>query len=106
MELKDIKILQDMGFSLDEIKAVYFSEKSEHSNVQQDVIQDQNTNIEKQDQTRSDTESKKKDEFSELFSNLEKEVKGLKEQIYKQNSSETLAKGKEAETLEDILNKL
>ena len=29
MELKDIKALQDMGFSLDEIKAVYYPEQTE-----------------------------------------------------------------------------
>lgn len=98
MELKDIKALQDMGFSLDEIKAVYYPEKNEPeaaAPVPDTPAPEAPTEA---------PEPSKKNDSSEYYRSLEKKIDDLKNTIFKQNASEKLADSPKGDELEDVIN--
>lgn len=98
MELKDIKALQDMGFSLDEIKAVYYPEKNEPeaaAPVPDTPAPEAPTEA---------PEPSKKNDSSEYYKSLEKKIDDLKNTIFKQNASEKLADSPKGDELEDVIN--
>lgn len=100
MELKDIKTLQDMGFSLDEIKAVYFTNDPQPAAAERSRPADQTF----QDPAEESSETKKKD--SSDLTSLKDEITQIKNLIYKQNATENKGGFKAPETSEDILKGL
>lgn len=95
MELKDIKALQDMGFTLDQIKEVYFPD---------------NTSVKTADQTSAKTpengsENKKKDS-SDGLEEIKNEIGLLKNYIFKQNATENKGGSVTPETSADILKSI
>lgn len=99
MELKDIKALQDMGFSLDEIKAVYYPEKNEPEAVA--PVPDTPA---PEAPAEAPPEPSKKNESSDYYKALEKKIDDLKNTIFKQNASEKLADSPKGDELEDVIN--
>lgn len=99
MELKDIKALQDMGFSLDEIKAVYYPEK----NTPEPEPPVPDTPAPEAPAAQVPEPSKKNDS-SEYYKALEKKIDDLKNTIFKQNASEKLADSPKGDELEDVIN--
>lgn len=99
MELKDIKALQDMGFSLDEIKAVYYPEKNEPEAAA--PVPDTPA---PEAPAEAPPEPSKKNESSEYYKSLEKKIDDLKNTIFKQNASEKLADSPKGDELEDVIN--
>ena len=106
MELKDVKALQDMGFSLEEIKAVYFTEPAPETSGEKPAApldpklkpdQAQPKISEKDEHLE---ESKKN---ASLIESLTAKIDELKSSLYKANSREKLAEGPKADTLEDIV---
>lgn len=98
MELKDIKALQDMGFSLDEIKAVYYPEKNEPEAAA--PVPDTPA----PEAPAEAPEPSKKNDSSEYYRSLEKKIDDLKNTIFKQNASEKLADSPKGDELEDVIN--
>lgn len=98
MELKDIKALQDMGFSLDEIKAVYYPEKNEPEAAA--PVPDTPA---PEAPAEAPAPSKKNDS-SDYYRSLEKKIDELKNTIFKQNASEKLADSPKGDELEDVIN--
>lgn len=98
MELKDIKALQDMGFSLDEIKAVYYPEKNEPEASA--PVPDTPA----PEAPAEAPEPSKKNDSSEYYRSLEKKIDDLKNTIFKQNASEKLADSPKGDELEDVIN--
>ena len=99
MELKDIKALQDMGFSLDEIKAVYYPEKNEPeaaAPVPDTPAPDA--------PAEAPQEPSKKNDSSEYYRSLEKKIDDLKNAFFKTNASEKLADSPKGDELEDVIN--
>lgn len=99
MELKDIKALQDMGFSLDEIKAVYYPEKNEPEAAA--PVPDTPA---PEAPAEAPPEPSKKNDSSEYYRSLEKKIDDLKNTIFKQNASEKLADSPKGDELEDVIN--
>lgn len=99
MELKDIKALQDMGFSLDEIKAVYYPEKNEPEAAA--PVPDTPA---PEAPAEAPSEPSKKNDSSEYYRSLEKKIDDLKNTIFKQNASEKLADSPKGDELEDVIN--
>ena len=99
MELKDIKALQDMGFSLDEIKAVYYPEKNEPEAAAQ--VPDTPA---PEAPAEASQEPSKKNDSSDYYRSLEKKIDDLKNTIFKQNASEKLADSPKGDELEDVIN--
>lgn len=99
MELKDIKALQDMGFSLDEIKAVYYPEKNEPEAAAPvpDIPAPEAP-------AEAPPEPSKKNDSSDYYRSLEKKIDDLKNTIFKQNASEKLADSPKGDELEDVIN--
>lgn len=107
MELKDIKTLQDMGYSLEQIKEVYFPDQQKPN----DSSPESNEHLEPADQTSEDvsknsSESKKKDSSEGSLSGLKAEISALKNLLYKQNASENKEGSKKPETADDILRNI
>lgn len=107
MELKDIKALQDMGFSLDEIKAVYYPDTQAGSSAKPDAAQadpapETAGTIERTKEPSK--EPSKKNDSSEYYRSLEKKIDDLKNTIFKQNASEKLADSPKGDELEDVIN--
>lgn len=98
MELKDIKALQDMGFSLDEIKAVYYPEKNEPEAAA--PVPDTPA----PEAPAEAPEPSKKNDSSEYYKSLEKKIDELKNTIFKKNASEKLADSPKGDELEDVIN--
>lgn len=99
MELKDIKALQDMGFSLDEIKAVYYPEKNEPEAAA--PVPDTPA---PEAPAEAPPAPSKKNDSSEYYKALEKKIDDLKNTIFKQNASEKLADSPKGDELEDVIN--
>ena len=99
MELKDIKALQDMGFSLDEIKAVYYPEKNEPEAAA--PVPDTPA---PEAPAAEAPEPSKKNDSSDYYKALEKKIDDLKNTIFKQNASEKLADSPKGDELEDVIN--
>ena len=99
MELKDIKALQDMGFSLDEIKAVYYPEKNEPEAAA--PVPDTPA---PEAPAEAPPEPSKKNDSSDYYRSLEKKIDDLKNTIFKQNASEKLADSPKGDELEDVIN--
>lgn len=99
MELKDIKALQDMGFSLDEIKAVYYPEKNEPEAAA--PVPDTPA---PEAPAEAPQEPSKKNDSSDYYRSLEKKIDDLKNTIFKQNASEKLADSPKGDELEDVIN--
>ena len=106
MELKDIKALQDMGFSLDEIKAVYYSDNQAESSAKPDAAQADPApdTAGSEPATAANAEPSKKNDSSEYYRALEKKIDDLKNTIFKQNASEKLADSPKGDELEDVIN--
>lgn len=98
MELKDIKALQDMGFSLDEIKAVYYPEQTEPEAAA--PVPDTPA----PETPAGAPEPSKKNDSSDYYRSLEKKIDDLKNTIFKQNASEKLANSPKGDELEDVIN--
>lgn len=98
MELKDIKALQDMGFSLDEIKAVYYPEQTEPEASA--PVPDTPA----PEAPAEAPEPSKKNDSSEYYKSLEKKIDELKNTIFKKNASEKLADSPKGDELEDVIN--
>lgn len=98
MELKDIKALQDMGFSLDEIKAVYYPEKNEPKAAAPVP------GTPAPGAPAGAPEPSKKNDSSDYYRSLEKKIDDLKNTIFKQNASEKLANSPKGDELEDVIN--
>lgn len=98
MELKDIKALQDMGFSLDEIKAVYYPEQTEPETAA--PVPDTPA----PEAPAEAPEPSKKNDSSEYYKSLEKKIDELKNTIFKKNASEKLADSPKGDELEDVIN--
>lgn len=101
MELKDIKALQDMGFTLDQIKEVYYPD-----NKGEDTAE----HLEPADQTSAKTpengsENKKKDS-SDGLEEIKNEIGLLKNYIFKQNATENKGGSITPETSADILKSI
>ena len=99
MELKDIKALQDMGFSLEEIKAVYYPEKNEPEAAAS--VPDTPA---PEAPAEAPQEPSKKNDSSDYYRSLEKKIDDLKNTIFKQNASEKLADSPKGDELEDVIN--
>ena len=99
MELKDIKALQDMGFSLDEIKAVYYPEQTEPEAAA--PVPDTPA---PEEPAAEAPEPSKKNDSSYYYRSLEKKIDDLKNTIFKQNASEKLADSPKGDELEDVIN--
>ena len=99
MELKDIKALQDMGFSLDEIKAVYYPEKNEPEAAA--PVPDTPA---PEAPAEAPPEPSKKNDSSDYYRSLEKKIDDLKNTIFKTNASEKLADSPKGDELEDVIN--
>lgn len=113
MELKDIKALQDMGFSLDEIKAVYYPEKNEPEAAAPvpDTPAPEAPAADPAPETAGsepapapNAEPSKKNDSSDYYRSLEKKIDDLKKTIFKQNASEKLADSPKGDELEDVIN--
>lgn len=98
MELKDIKALQDMGFSLEEIKAVYYPEQTEPEAAA--PVPDTPA----PEAPAEAPEPSKKNDSSDYYKALEKKIDELKNTIFKQNASEKLADSPKGDELEDVIN--
>lgn len=103
MELKDIKALQDMGFTLDEIKSVYFTNDTQPAAAESSRTADR-TSSDPEKESKESSENKKKD--SSDLTSLKDEITQIKNLIYKQNASENKGGFKAPETSEDILKGL
>lgn len=97
ISLKEIKELQEMGFSLEEIKKEYFTETSGNNVPEPDKNKDDQgaaagadnkdsgkKGDENKDSSVDPPEDKKKDDFS----SLREEIKQLKNNLFKQSSRE------------------
>ena len=106
MELKDIKALQDMGFSLEEIKAVYYPEISAGSSARPDAAAaDPAPEAAGSDITpAANAEPSKKNDYSEYYRALEEKIDDLKNRIFQKNASEKLADSPKGDELEDVIN--
>lgn len=106
MELKDIKALQDMGFSLDEIKAVYYPDTQAESSAKPDAAQADPAPeaAGSEPAPAANAEPSKKNDSSEYYRALEKKIDDLKNTIFKQNASEKLADSPKGDELEDVIN--
>ncbi len=106
MELKDIKALQDMGFSLDEIKAVYYPDTQAGSSVKPDAAQEdpKPEAAGSEPAPAENAEPSKKNDSSDYYRSLEKKIDELKNTIFKKNASEKLADSPKGDELEDVIN--
>lgn len=101
MELKDIKALQDMGFTLDQIKEVYFPNDTSVKTAE---------HLEPADQTsakapENGSVNKKKDS-SDGLEEIKNELGLLKNYIFKQNATENKGGSITPETSADILKSI
>lgn len=106
MELKDIKALQDMGFSLDEIKAVYYSDTQAESSAKPDAAaaDPKPEAAGPEPAPAQNAEPSKKNDSSEYYKALEKKIDDLKNTIFKKNASEKLADSPKGDELADVIN--
>lgn len=112
MELKDVKTLQEMGFSLEEIKAVYYSDTPAETSAKTPEATTENSSsgtgsdaeiIEKPEHF---SEGSKKNDSSDYYKSLEKKIEELKNMMFKANAREPLAETPKTETVSDILSQI
>lgn len=103
MELKDIKALQDMGFTLDQIKEVYYPASDSSAGAEQTKGAEQTAQGSKD--TASASEGKKKDS-SDGLEEIKNEIGLLKNYIFKQNATENKGGSITPETSADILKSI
>ena len=106
MELKDIKALQDMGFSLDEIKAVYYPDTQAESSAKPDAaaVDPEPDTSGSEPVPAEKAEPSKKNDSSDYYRSLEKKIDELKNAFFKKNASEKLADSPKGDELEDVIN--
>lgn len=104
MELKDIKALQDMGFTLDQIKEVYYPASDSTAGAEQTKGAEQTAQGSKD--TASASEGKKKDSSSDGLEEIKNELGLLKNYIFKQNATENKGGSVTPETSADILKSI
>ena len=127
MELKDIKALQDMGFTLDQIMEVYYPASNGTAGAEQTKVSEQTARGSKDaasdssagaEQTKgaeqtaqgskdtaSASEGKKKDS-SDGLEEIKNEIGLLKNYIFKQNATENKGGSITPETSADILKSI
>lgn len=106
MELKDIKTLQEMGFTLAEIKAVYYTDDSAEMSVKNQLVatepgsaaESKTANI--NENPEHSEESKKNDS---LIASLNAKIDELKNSLFTANARTKLADTPATETVADII---
>ena len=106
MELKDIKALQDMGFSLEEIKAVYYPDTQAESSAKpvKAAADPEPDTAGSEPAPAENAEPSKKNDSSDYYRSLEKKIDELKNAFFKKNASEKLADSPKGDELEDVIN--
>lgn len=101
MTLKEIKQLQEMGFSLEEIKNEYFTEAEENNDPEPGEVE----SVQGSDSEETPETKEVKKNFS--TDSLKEEIKEIKNLMFKKYSSENKEDSKIIEeSMEDIFNKI
>lgn len=94
IKIEEVKKLQEMGFTLDEISKTYFKETSGNNVPEPEENKDDQGAAagagsgEKGDENKTDPVTPPEDKKKDDFSSLKEEIKQLKNNLFKQSSRE------------------